>query len=312
VGSKGVAAVHLAAGKETEKNTRCLKMLLPIWSGPQYQVWSSDGLTPLHIAALWGCYQNLKLLLMNGGNPNIKHNVSQRGTILYGLALHADGHGEGRKRKPDAPDGAKRGRKDEDLLVPETQGMTDKELRLRLLELGESPGPISCRTRPHLYAKAVSPYLGYSPELCRALRTFELPDCQVDEQKWREGIIKSSFNYLLLDPRLLSTLYFMWVKGKRSRPYSHLYENLCPKVQHILQVWNAGQGVISLHCFQNVIPVEAYTREACMVEAIGLKMLTNRKRGDFYGVVSNWQVKKKRDLGVHLLYRLRPADIRQK
>lgn len=102
-------------------------------------------------------------------------------------------------------------------------------------------------------------------------------------------------------------------KGKRSRPYSHLYEaleyhrgektskvkshaallcvfvtlpfgritlsvmrpflavcqKLCPKVQHILQIWAAGQGVVSLHCFQNVIPVEAYTREACMVEAIG-------------------------------------------
>jgi len=60
--------------------------------------------------------------------------------------------------------------------------------------------------------------LGYSPELCRALRTFELPDCQVDEhalcqqfdqpdqnRKWREGIIKSSFNYLLLDPRSASS-----------------------------------------------------------------------------------------------------------
>lgn len=97
-------------------------------------------------------------------------------------------------------------------------------------------------------------------------------------------------------------------KGKRSRPYSHLYEaleyykgeksskvksrtpccinkarnfwetkmlclfliqKLCRKVEHIIQVWNAGKGVISLHCFQNVIPVEAYTREACMVEAIG-------------------------------------------
>nr|XP_020452490.1 ankyrin repeat and LEM domain-containing protein 1 [Monopterus albus] len=272
-------------------------------------------------------------------------------------------------------------------LLSEAKGLTDRELRLKLLELGQSPGPISSRTRPtymqrlcHLLqeSKTQSKHqqkqlhqlqtdLGYSPEMCRALQTFELPNCQADEQalcqqfdqpdqnrKWREGIIKSSFNYLLLDPRVTKNLPFrshtmtpqecfqtfvraiFYVgKGKRSRPYSHLYEaleyyrgdktskKLCPKVQHILQVWNAEQGVISLHCFQNVIPVEAYTREACMVEAISLKMLTNQKRGDFYGVVSNWQVKRKRELGVHLLYRamqiflaegerqLRPADIRQ-
>ena len=48
-----------------------------------------------------------------------------------------------------------------------------------------------------------------------------------------------------------------------------LLQKLCSKVQHILQVWSAGQGVVSLHCFQNVIPVEAFTREACMVDAIG-------------------------------------------
>ena len=51
-------------------------------------------------------------------------------------------------------------------------------------------------------------------ELSRALRTFDLPDCHAAEmelcqqfdqpdqnKKWREGVIKSSFNYLLLDPR---------------------------------------------------------------------------------------------------------------
>ncbi|XP_063350786.1 ankyrin repeat and LEM domain-containing protein 1 [Pelmatolapia mariae] len=257
-------------------------------------------------------------------------------------------------------------------MVDKIRGLTDKELRSRLVELGESPGPISSRTRPTYMRRLCrlvqeSNYAGYSPELCRVLETFNLPNCQADEQalcqqfdqpdqnrKWREGVIKSSFNYLLLDPRVTKNLPFrshtmtpkecfqtfihaiFYVgKGKRSRPYSHLYEaleyfkgdktskKLCSKVQHILQVWNTGQGVISLHCFQNVIPVEAYTREACMVEAIGLKMLTNQKRGDFYGIVSNWQTKKKRELGIHLLYRamqiflaegerqLRPADIRQ-
>ncbi|KAL7829183.1 hypothetical protein AOLI_G00300680 [Acnodon oligacanthus] len=266
--------------------------------------------------------------------------------------------------------------------APETQGLTDRELRRRLVELGERPGPITSQTRP-LYVQKLrslqntaatqqpsqdgsSAFTGYSPELNRVLCTFDLPDCKAAEfalceqfdqpdqnKKWREGIIKSSFSYLLLDPRVTKNLpyrsqsmtpqecfqtfigaIFYVGKGKRSRPYSHLYEaleyfrgdktskKLCSKVQHILQVWNCGQGVISLHCFQNVIPVEAYTREACMVDAIGLKMLTNQKRGDYYGVVSTWTAKRKRELGVHLLYRamqiflaegerqLRPADIR--
>lgn len=44
-------------------------------------------------------------------------------------------------------------------LLRETKGMTDKELRLRLVELGESPGPISSRTRPT-----------YMRRLCRLLQ----------------------------------------------------------------------------------------------------------------------------------------------
>ncbi|XP_077089874.1 uncharacterized protein LOC143741319 [Siphateles boraxobius] len=259
-------------------------------------------------------------------------------------------------------------------------GLTDKELRNKLIEMGEDPGPINSQTRP-LYVQKLKRSLqnpriplsptnfsaaGYSPELDNALHRFLLPNCQADElalceqfdkpdqnKRWREGFIKSSFNYLLLDPRVTKNLpyrsqsmipkecfltfinaVFYVGKGKRSRPYSHLYEaleyfkgdktskKLSSKVQHILQVWNAGHGVISLHCFQNVIAVEAYTREACMVDAIGLKMLTNQKRGDYYGVVSTWSVRRKRELGVHLLYRamqiflaegerqLRPADIR--
>lgn len=44
-------------------------------------------------------------------------------------------------------------------LLPETRGITDKELRLRLVELGENPGPISNRTRPT-----------YMRRLCRLLK----------------------------------------------------------------------------------------------------------------------------------------------
>ena len=41
------------------------------------------------------------------------------------------------------------------------------------------------------------------------------------------------------------------------------------KLKMILNIWQSGYGVVSLHLFHNVIPVEAYTREACMIEALG-------------------------------------------
>lgn len=60
-----------------------------------------------------------------------------------------------------------------------------------------------------------------------------------------------------------------------------------------------------------------------LILSSGLKMLTNQKRGDYYGIVSTWPAKRQRELGVHLLYKamqiflaegerqLRPADIRR-
>ena len=41
------------------------------------------------------------------------------------------------------------------------------------------------------------------------------------------------------------------------------------KVLRILEIWESGLGVVSIHVFQSVIPVEAYTREACMISALG-------------------------------------------
>uniref|UniRef100_A0A8C4W317 Ankyrin repeat and LEM domain containing 1 n=1 Tax=Gopherus evgoodei TaxID=1825980 RepID=A0A8C4W317_9SAUR len=246
--------------------------------------------------------------------------------------------------------------------------LSDEALIRKLRNLGTNPGPITSRTRK-FYLQLLDKLLKdpntqarKSPELASVLETFQIPDCKDDEmalsrqfdqpdknRKWREGLLKSSFNYLLLDPRVTQNLPFrchrlsqadcfrtfisavFYVgKGKRSRPYSHLYQALthyrggkkqvCPKVQHILDIWAGGQGVISVHCFQNVIPVEAYTREACLVDAIGT-MLTNQKKGNYYGVVASWAMKRRRCLGIHMLHRamqiflaegerqLRPADI---
>ncbi|XP_004698181.1 ankyrin repeat and LEM domain-containing protein 1 [Echinops telfairi] len=231
-------------------------------------------------------------------------------------------------------------------------------------------GPVTPSTHPHSLhgpedgkARPGPDFAGHSLELAKALRTGRIPDAQADEdllaqqfarpdptRRWREGVVKSSFTYLLLDPRETQDLpgrafvltpierlhtfvraIFYVGKGTRARPDAHLWEALghrrrpgkqaCPKVHRILDIWASGRGVVSLHCFQHVVAVEAYTREACLVDALGIRMLTNQKQGHCYGVVAEWPPTRRRRLGVHLLHRallvflaegereLRPQDI---
>uniref|UniRef100_A0A452F807 Ankyrin repeat and LEM domain containing 1 n=1 Tax=Capra hircus TaxID=9925 RepID=A0A452F807_CAPHI len=248
---------------------------------------------------------------------------------------------------------------------PPDPPMSDLELLQGLRALGKSPGPITSFTRPHYLRRLKEAQAAprHSPELVEALRTGCIPDAQADEdalaqqferpdptRRWREGVVKSSFTYLLLDPRKTQDLparafsltlaeclrifvqaIFYVGKGTRARPDVHLWEALnhrrrpgkqaCPKVRRILDIWATGRGVVSLHCFQHVVPAEAYTREACLVDALGIQMLTNQKQGHCYGVVADWPPTRRRRLGVHLLHRallvfvaegereLRPQDI---
>ncbi|KAJ8029469.1 Ankyrin repeat and LEM domain-containing protein 1 [Holothuria leucospilota] len=272
--------------------------------------------------------------------------------------------------------------KEGDVIPSQLHKLNNSQIMERLRSLGEEPGPITETTRrvylilltkimndPDRGRTKSVPQCSFKHELAQVLTgikpledfsileaemvsQFDLPD---PKRKWREGNLKSSFNYLLLDPRVslnlpmrhtrlpflevfkifVSAIFYVG-KGKRSRPYQHFYEALdevkkekktknkkpSNKVRHIKEIWAAGLGVISLHIFQNVIPVEAYTREACMVEALTLQRLTNIKRGDYYGVASTWDARRKRKLGIHLLQKachifliegermIRPADIK--
>ncbi|XP_006877197.1 PREDICTED: ankyrin repeat and LEM domain-containing protein 1 [Chrysochloris asiatica] len=252
---------------------------------------------------------------------------------------------------------------------PPVPAVSDLELLQRLQAHGERVSPITPLPQPpYLHRPEAKPgpgpdFAGHSPELAKALRTGRIPDVQADEdalaqqferpdpsRKWREGVVKSSFTYLLLDPRETQDLpgraflltpverlrtfvraIFYVGKGTRARPDAHLWEALgrrrcagkqtCPKVRRILDIWASGHGVVSLHCFQHVVAVEAYTREACLVDALGVQMLTNQKQGHCYGMVADWPPARRRRLGVHLLHRallvflaegereLRPQDI---
>ncbi|XP_047509572.1 ankyrin repeat and LEM domain-containing protein 1-like [Pieris napi] len=262
--------------------------------------------------------------------------------------------------------------------LPPSMDYDTDTLRAELTKLGFKPGPILENTKTlylkKLHALKKNPIISkrneqgksYSVELERSLRNndwiqnlspyIELENkAKVDflnpNKKWREGTAKTSFTYLLLDPRLTNNLpgragqidpHTSWVtfvnsifyvgKGKRSRPYSHLYQALTlwkrdfkqskdKKVQHILDIWSDQVGVICLHIFQNVIPAEAYTYEASMIDVLGLQNLKNLKTGNYYGVAASWPLKERRMLGLYLLYKamniflsegerqLRPNDI---
>ncbi|KAL0869660.1 hypothetical protein ABMA27_005907 [Loxostege sticticalis] len=260
--------------------------------------------------------------------------------------------------------------------LPSSVQYDNNTLRAELIKLGFRPGPILDSTRT-LYLKKLqalkkdpivvrSQGKTYSIEIEKSLRSddwtknlspyIELEnkvraDFANPNRKWREGTAKTSFTYLLLDPRVTDNLparankqahQISWVtfvnsifyvgKGKRSRPYSHLYQALTlwkrnftssndKKVQQILDIWSNKVGVICLHIFQNVIPAEAYTYEASMIDALGLQNLKNLKCGNYYGVAASWPLKERRMLGLYLLYKalqiflsegerqLRPDDI---
>lgn len=158
-------------------------------------------------------------------------------------------------------------------------------------------------------------------------------------KQWRQGNAKKSFIYMLIDPRISQNLpgvaadmqpheiwrqflasVFYVGKGKSSRPYAHLYEAMemsrlkaehpvpkkvkdRAKVERILDIWRCESGVVCLQVFHNTIPAEAFTREGAMIEALGVRSLTNIKSGEFYGVVQGWPQKKKKQLGIYLLFK---------
>lgn len=41
-------------------------------------------------------------------------------------------------------------------------------------------------------------------------------------------------------------------------------------MKRIVDIWNDGYGIIFIHVFHNSLPVEAYCREAAMIEAVGM------------------------------------------
>uniref|UniRef100_A0A915KYW8 LEM domain-containing protein n=1 Tax=Romanomermis culicivorax TaxID=13658 RepID=A0A915KYW8_ROMCU len=185
-------------------------------------------------------------------------------------------------------------RSSEDAILNQTalnlaKRLCNAELRSRLQALGDDVGPINERTRG-LYERRLALHLS-------------------GELESSQNAISEAIQFR----RFLQAVFYIG-KGKKSRPLQHLIEacrlreckndiKLSNKVKKILSLWESDRGVVSLHVFQNTIPAEAYSREAAMIDAIGIKNLTNVKRGDYYGLTANWTIVKRRQFGSYLLKR---------
>lgn len=75
------------------------------------------------------------------------------------------------------------------------------------------------------------------------------------------------------------------------------------KLNKIREIWQSGNGVISLHCYQNISSIESLTRECFMIDCIGIKFLTNIQIGQNRIKNLKWTQYKKDLLGAYLLYK---------
>ncbi|XP_075679266.1 uncharacterized protein LOC113796563 [Dermatophagoides pteronyssinus] len=120
--------------------------------------------------------------------------------------------------------------------------------------------------------------------------------------------------------RFISSIFYVG-KGKNDRPYQHFIDayserikqqqqqqskttklDIKPKIKRIWSIWDQGLGPISLHDCQGITSDEAQTREALIIETIGLFNLTNQIAGT-YRQRLQLNTRQKSLLGTYLLYK---------
>ena len=91
---------------------------------------------------------------------------------------------------------------------------------------------------------------------------------------------------------LLSGCFYVG-KGQADRPVDHLREATNhnykgPKYDKVREIWDMGNGIVVLKSACNSTSYEAATREAILIDFIGLERLTNMRRGCYYGDAIDW------------------------
>ncbi|KAK0416364.1 hypothetical protein QR680_012441 [Steinernema hermaphroditum] len=207
--------------------------------------------------------------------------------------------------------------------------LSDRHLRMRLETLKQRVGPITTETRL-LYKRRLALLMkdastastahycgplqrlleGKPPNVGRALDKAVRAAFRSDiaSPNHRQGNSAAFFCYLLIDPKLvpapaecslqefLRAIFYVG-KGKKSRPVQHLVDAARSRSSKI-----PSRGVVSLQVFQNVISVESHCREAAMLDAIGIRNLTNLKRGEYYDICVHWTSRQREEFGAFLIH----------
>ena len=114
-----------------------------------------------------------------------------------------------------------------------------------------------------------------------------------DFYKFKNAVAKIGVNNSTLDLFLSGCLYFG--KGQADRPFRHFDEVLNSEVKNekvfaIRKIWERGDGVVVLSFFHDSSSCVAATREAIMIDFVGLDKLNNQRKGSYYGGVKQWGV----------------------
>ena len=117
-----------------------------------------------------------------------------------------------------------------------------------------------------------------------------------------EGFTKNSLHLFLSGCLYLG-------KGQADRPFMHIKEALdnkngAEKHEAIRNVWMNNGGVIVLTFFHDSSSYAAATREAIMLDFIGLKNLSNERRGSYYGGVGGWDKNVLTNMGKYFITKI--------
>ncbi|KAF1763263.1 hypothetical protein GCK72_011529 [Caenorhabditis remanei] len=135
----------------------------------------------------------------------------------------------------------------------------------------------------------------------------------------------TAFCYVLIDPRVsgvkiealtfetfVKSVFYIG-KGTNSRPLQHFIDarnamdkatndqNLNKKLQTIVDIWSSGHGIPKIQFSHGVSDKAALIKEACMIDAVQVKNLTNLKRGEYHECAKTWDLTAKSQYGVWLL-----------